>query len=66
MARIAAARAADLAPVIADLRASGCTSLRDIADGLNDRRIPTARGVGRWSAVQVHRVLARIPVAGIW
>jgi hypothetical protein len=33
-------------------------SLQAIADGLNDRSIPTARG-GSWSATQVMRVLAR-------
>lgn len=36
------------------------TSLRAIADGLNERGIPTARGNGEWSAVQVQRVLARL------
>ena len=54
----ARARADDLMPIIVDLRAAGATSLRDIAAGLNDRGIPTARG-GEWSAVQVSRVLAR-------
>ena len=57
--RRAAQRAADLAPTIAELRAEGATSLRDIADGLNARRIPTARGGGEWTAVQVKRVLSR-------
>ena len=52
--------AADVAPVIADLQAAGKTSLRAIADGLNERGIPTARGNGEWSAVQVQRVLARL------
>jgi hypothetical protein len=41
-AEAAAARAADLAPVIAELQASGATSLRAIASALNDRGIPTA------------------------
>jgi DNA invertase Pin-like site-specific DNA recombinase len=54
------ARAADIAPVIAQLQAAGATSLRDIAAGLNDQGIPTARGAGEWSAVQVARVLERI------
>jgi DNA invertase Pin-like site-specific DNA recombinase len=53
-------RAADLAPIVADLRASGATSLSAIAAGLNELRIPTARE-GRWSAVQVERVLERMP-----
>jgi len=51
-------RAADVAEVIADLKASGAASLRQIAAGLNDRGIPTARG-GKWSAVQVQRVMER-------
>jgi DNA invertase Pin-like site-specific DNA recombinase len=45
------ARAADLAPTIAELQAAGATSLRAIAVGLNERRIPTARG-GDWSPTQ--------------
>jgi DNA invertase Pin-like site-specific DNA recombinase len=48
-----------LAPAIAELQASGATSLRAIADGLNARGIPTARG-GKWSAVQVDRVISRL------
>lgn len=56
--RAAAQRAADLAPVIAELQASGAVSLRAIAAGLNDRNIPTANG-GTWSATQVMRVLSR-------
>jgi DNA invertase Pin-like site-specific DNA recombinase len=59
MARIAANRAADVAPIVAELQAAGATSLRAIAAGLNERNIPTARGDGEWSAVQVARVLAR-------
>jgi hypothetical protein len=46
--------------VIAELQAAGATSLRAIADGLNARCIPTARGSGEWSAVQVMRVLERL------
>ena len=38
--------------------AAGAMSLQAIADGLNDRRIPTARG-NTWSPVQLARVLAR-------
>jgi DNA invertase Pin-like site-specific DNA recombinase len=57
-AQKAAQRAADIAPIIADLQAAGAMSLQAIADGLNDRSIPTARG-GSWSATQVMRVLAR-------
>jgi DNA invertase Pin-like site-specific DNA recombinase len=53
------ARAADLGPTIAEVQASGAKSLRDIAAGLNERGIPTARG-GQWTAVQVSRVLSRM------
>ena len=53
-------RAADLAPTITALQAAGATSLRAIADGLNAQGIPTARGAGSWSAVQVARVLEQL------
>lgn len=59
MRRAASERAADLAPIIAQLRATGAKSLEAIARGLNDRGIPTVRGSG-WSGTQVSRVLARI------
>jgi DNA invertase Pin-like site-specific DNA recombinase len=58
ISRMAARRAADLAPVIASVQAAGAMSLREIAGGLNARGIKTARG-GEWSAVQVKRVLER-------
>jgi DNA invertase Pin-like site-specific DNA recombinase len=61
--RKAAERAADLAPMIAELQAAGATSLRAIAAALNERGIPTARASGDWSAVQVARVLMRDPFA---
>jgi DNA invertase Pin-like site-specific DNA recombinase len=54
------ARAADIAPTVKALQAAGATSLRAIAAALNDAGIPTARGGGTWSAVQVARVLERI------
>jgi DNA invertase Pin-like site-specific DNA recombinase len=41
---IAGERAADLRPIIADVRVFGGSSLRQIAAGLNQRGIPTARG----------------------
>lgn len=50
-------RAADLQPVIQELRDAGCTTLSQIAQGLNQRQIPTARG-SEWSATQVLRVMA--------
>ena len=53
-------RAADLAPIIAELRASGVVmTLRAIADGLNERGIPAARG-GQWGITQVVRLLETI------
>jgi len=54
------ARAADLAAIVAELRAAGATSLRAIAAELNARGIPTASGRGEWRAVQVWRLLARL------
>jgi hypothetical protein len=56
----AAARAADLAPIIAELQANGVTSLNGIAAALNARRVPTPGGVGHWHAAQVARVLKRL------
>jgi DNA invertase Pin-like site-specific DNA recombinase len=53
------ARAADVAPAIKSLQATGATSLRAIAAGLNDQGIPTARGSGQWTATQVARVFER-------
>jgi hypothetical protein len=52
---IATARAADLAPVIEDIRAGGAQSLRSIAAELNGRGISAPRG-GEWSAAQVRAV----------
>ncbi len=54
------ARAAELAPVIAEMRSVGVTSLASLARALTDRGIPTARGGSTWSAVQVGRVLERL------
>ena len=52
----AKARADDLDAVIADARAAGATSLREIAAVLNERGVPAARG-GMWLAAQVRRVV---------
>jgi DNA invertase Pin-like site-specific DNA recombinase len=54
------ARAADIGPLVKQLQEAGKTSLRAIAEGLNEQRVPTARGTGMWSAVQVQRVLERL------
>ena len=56
----ARARGADLAPIVAEIRAEGVTSANGIAKGLTARGIPTARGATTWSAVQVQRLLANI------
>ena len=52
-------RAADLAPIIAEVRNEGASSLREIAAGLNARGVFTPRGKP-WSATQIQRVLVRI------
>jgi DNA invertase Pin-like site-specific DNA recombinase len=53
-------RAADIAEKIKELEMQGANSLRELAAGLNAAGIPTARGEGEWSAVQVQRVKARV------
>jgi DNA invertase Pin-like site-specific DNA recombinase len=53
------ARAADLAPIVDDIRASGITTLRGIAAALNERAVPTVRG-GEWQGAQVMHLLARL------
>ena len=55
----AAGRAADLLPVIREAREAGATTLQAVADALNAKGIPTARG-GMWGPVQVQRVEAQI------
>jgi DNA invertase Pin-like site-specific DNA recombinase len=52
----ARSRAADLVPIIEELRAAGVVSLQQIAAALNARGIRAARG-GAWSREQVRRVL---------
>ena len=49
------ARAADLAPTVAEIQAGGARSLRAIAAALNERSIRTPRGVGdRFFATSEH------------
>jgi DNA invertase Pin-like site-specific DNA recombinase len=52
------ARAADLSPVIEDIRAEGRISLRQIAQGLTERGIRTATGRD-WTATAVKNLLRR-------
>lgn len=60
---IATARARDLAPILLSLQGAGFVALRTIAEELNCRAVPAARG-GAWSASQVSRVLAEISKLG--
>ncbi len=53
------AHARDLAPVLADIRAGGATSLREIAAELNNRGMLTRRG-GRWHVSTVLNLLDRL------
>jgi len=55
----AAAFAADLAPVLADIRVAGHKSLRAIAAELTARGIRTRRG-GQWGVSNVKAMLARL------
>lgn len=55
--QLAVCRRADLLPVIADLQSKGETSLRAIANGLNQAGLSAARG-GKWTAAQVMRILS--------
>ena len=50
--------AANVLPIIREIRKGGATTLREIADALNARGIQTARG-GQWYATTVSNVLAR-------
>lgn len=50
--------AANVLPVIDQIRATGLTSLRQIAGALNARGIKTRRGA-EWTAASVSRILAR-------
>jgi DNA invertase Pin-like site-specific DNA recombinase len=55
--------AANVLPVIEDIRRQGATSLREIAAQLTARGVRTARG-GEWSASSVKNILARQGEAG--
>lgn len=62
------ARSADhaglIAPVIAEARARGVASLAGLAEALNERGIPTARGGEKgWTPMQVSRLLKRLEAA---
>jgi hypothetical protein len=48
----------NVVPVIRELQAAGVTSHNALANKLNERNVPTARG-GKWTHVQVGNALAR-------
>ena len=50
--------AGNVLPIIAEIRKSGATTLRAVAEALNARGVPTPRG-GRWHAMSVRNALAR-------
>jgi DNA invertase Pin-like site-specific DNA recombinase len=50
--------AANVLPVINEIRAAGIAQFKHIAEALNARGVQTVRG-GRWDATQVKRILAR-------
>lgn len=52
-------RAAQIAPLLAEIRAAGATTFEQVAHALNELGIPSARGV-RWYPSQVRRVEQRI------
>ena len=56
----ASRRAADLLPIMDDLRASGVTTLAALAAALTERGIPTARGAAVWTPMQISRVLKAV------
>lgn len=51
--------ALNIKPVIDEIRAAGINTLNGIAQALNRRGIPTARG-GQWAATTVGNVLSRV------
>jgi DNA invertase Pin-like site-specific DNA recombinase len=64
-AQMAQARAADLAPIVAEVRARGATSLRQIAAELDRRAIPAARG-GNWRPSAVAKLLTLVDGGVRW
>lgn len=54
----ARAFAENVAPIIREIQAAGATSLAAVADALNARGVPTARG-GSWHPATVRGVMAR-------
>jgi DNA invertase Pin-like site-specific DNA recombinase len=59
VARNTEAHARDLAPVLEELQSQGVTSLRAVAEALNERGMLTRRG-GRWWVSNVRNLLGRL------
>jgi DNA invertase Pin-like site-specific DNA recombinase len=53
----ASAYATRLAPIVADIKRAGCTTLREIAAALQARGISTPRGGTNWAPSQVRNLL---------
>jgi DNA invertase Pin-like site-specific DNA recombinase len=51
--------AANVMPIVEEIRATGVTTLKGIAEALNARGVQTFRAGGRWDATTVRRLLAR-------
>ena len=58
------AKATELEPIIAEIRAAGITTPYGIAKALNDRGVPTVLGKVKWRRWGVLRVLARLKAQG--
>jgi len=56
--------AANVLPIVEEIRKTGVTTLRGIASALDARGVKTARG-GAWSANSVSRVMIRLEKPGI-
>ena len=54
--------AANVLPIIREIQCAGYTSCNAIAGQLNTRKVATARG-GRWTHVQVRKIMDRAPAA---
>lgn len=59
----AAQLARDIAPVLHELRGAGIMSTRRIAEALNSREVQTPRKGGKWTAMQVSRLLKQVAAA---
>jgi Recombinase len=57
-------RALDLAGIVAVMRASGLTSVRSIAEALNEQGIRAPRG-DKWHPTAVSRLLTRLAAQGL-